>query len=243
MLLLGLAMYSILLVASGIEWVEMKAKHDPVNSSFSNGGLMCVTIEEWFFIMEWVMLGDIIISILIPFLVILLTNVFISMRLLNIAHSIRRSLHRHSSEAANVSTMRGGGTAGGEVSHTMSVFANAGTSMLLKRRRSYKRTTRMLLIISTTFLVLNTPLVMSKMRYLFLNSTASNLNVDSDLSTHSDSRQKYLSTAREKIFEHVTCNLFHLNFAVNFILYTPGRFKWRRFFSTRRAASSNHSTI
>jgi hypothetical protein len=106
-----------------------------------------------------------------------------------------------------------------------SIYSAAGSSSVARRfqsrSRTYMRATSMLLLISTTFLVLNTPLVISKLRYLYVNWSGEN----SDSSNH----HLYMSSIGEQILERLSCHLFYLNFAIDFLLYAFNRATWRKF--------------
>jgi hypothetical protein len=210
LLVLALVLYSVLIVGSGVEWVQT-SQVNSTNRNESEGAFLCVTVAAWFTTIERVVFVDILVSILVPFVLILLSNVFISAKLLHASHSIRKSLNSRSRRAAG----------------KLWVHDRAGVGVLLRRRRSYKKTTSVLLMISTAFLVLNTPLVISKLRYLYVNSMSD---------VHEE--QKYSSTVSEQIVEHVTCDLFYLNFAINFILYSPNRTEWRRLFTRQRMSNT-----
>jgi hypothetical protein len=236
-LVVALFVYSILIVGSGIERVSWEATNSTTKSA-----KMCVVLEKWFTTIEWFMLVDIAFSIFLPFVVILITNLMISVKLMQKSRSISRYHSTASSRTAppvaingevidlrraslvtqhDVSLMEQASANVRKFSQFLYGANNTIVQLLDRKQKSYMRTTRLLLLISTTFLILNTPLVISKVRYFYLNSLSAS-------SETSDSA--HLSSVNEKIFERVSCDLFYLNFAVNFLLYTFNRATWRGFF-------------
>lgn len=119
-------------------------------------------------------------------------------------------------------------------------------SVELKRIKIYSKTTRMLLLISTTFLVLNSPIGFAKVRYYFLNNhllqrptkTSHELNSQAHLnifnlnSTNSTQQTGYdpkLNTNdSDEIIERFTCYIYYLNFSLNFLLYVFNGPKFRK---------------
>jgi hypothetical protein len=99
----------------------------------------------------------------------------------------------------------------------------------LNRMKTYSKTTRMLLIISTLCFCLNVPMAWSKLRYLIANliaiSTSSQAEAsNATLATSSDttSAGDELSSAAviDQIIERLSCYLYYLNYSINFVLYT-----------------------
>jgi hypothetical protein len=136
-----------------------------------------------------------VVSILVPFLATLGSSVLISTRLFKnsqqptqkasptpIDRSVSLSLKVVTQETKKETSEVDGKSNQRFVSHLIveentrnaSVFSNTANRSVLDllriRRVSYARARRRLFLLSTTFLLLNTPLVLSKMRYLYINS-------------------------------------------------------------------------
>ncbi len=101
----------------------------------------------------------------------------------------------------------------------------------------YSKTTRMLLVISTVFLVLTTPIALSKVRYFVGNFLGDTVDHASASHTAFDSKNgsalnplmsevKY--TAIDELIERFSCYLYYLNFSINFLLYTFNGPKFKR---------------
>jgi hypothetical protein len=183
---------------TGIETIEFQTR--------------CETKLDWFFIAEKLGLFDIVLTIFIPFLIISVANVLISLKLMKSvisreAQDIDNS-HRHESVVIPPITN-----------------LNLSVSAVGQRRQSYTKTTRMLMMISTVYLFLNAPIAFSKMRYfvtnLYLNDNTTNVEHLNNVSNHSSfsNQQKYNNSDLDELIERLTCYLYYLNFAINFLFY------------------------
>lgn len=157
----------------------------------------CVTLQQWFQLVEKFTLFDILLTIIIPLLVIFVFNILISFKLMtnripdthfldeSIALLVKQGdLSRINSKAKMASNSTPGGL--NEIEKVAPVMTAAKQSLVRsssmmnghisvnnkiksKRRKAYSKTTRMLLVISTIFLVLNLPMAVSKFRYFVQN--------------------------------------------------------------------------
>ncbi len=113
-------------------------------------------------------------------------------------------------------------------------------SVELRRSKKYSKTTKMLLIVSSSFLLFNSPIALSKI-YYFLKSK---INYDDKLSnTQNDMKENSLNASSiqltnsyniqlntnsmEEIVERITCYVYYLNFCLNFIVYNLNSAKFR----------------
>jgi hypothetical protein len=240
-LLIALVFFSVLIVGSGVEAVNIEHEENEATNSSARIKL-CVTKESWFSTIERVIFVDIVASIFLPFVVILVSSILISIKLVNMSRNIDHKMHAcrflnkmtvNSNSTDTDSEEKNRQLILASISQTTSslknhsnnrkmravslIFSSIGFHLLQNRRKSYIQTTRRLLVVSFTFLILNTPLVISKMRYFYLNATVKENN-------------PHTSSTNERILEHVSCGLFYLNFAINFLLYTFDWTAWRRFF-------------
>ena len=78
-----------------------------------------------------------------------------------------------------------------------------------KRFKSYSRTTRMLIIISATYIMLNALMAYLKLRHLFEPYFIS------DDQHHVEERKRL----NNELLERASCYLYYLNFSINFFLY------------------------
>lgn len=100
------------------------------------------------------------------------------------------------------------------------------SSSPLNRQRSekYSRTTRILLIISLTYILLNTLMAYSKLRHLFDEITHYSSDDDDEHLTAQEKRSKLLNN---EILERISCYLYYLNFSINFFLYVLNKSTFR----------------
>lgn len=120
-----------------------------------------------------------------------------------------------------------------------------------KRGNRYTKTTKMLLIVSSCFFILNCPIALNKMWYFIkhlINTPSNHINNNNNLhhiehnfgsngtkfSNNSfnlngtNTRNLDLDTIMiEEIFERITCSLYYINFISNFLLYSLYGSKFR----------------
>lgn len=110
-------------------------------------------------------------------------------------------------------------------------------SVELKRAKMYSKTTRMLIIISITFLFLNSLMAFSKIRAVLLSLNSSSsldqmqsstiVQMNENYTTILNSTQMYNTTKEEssernlndELIERISCYFYYLNFSLNFFLY------------------------
>ncbi len=214
-----------------------------------NGGAeqVCVTLDEWFHFVKVSLLVDSLLSIVIPFILIATINLAIASKLVKFSNVINVSLQRDSTITITTNTdvhsrsFKGGnlpllknGNKRAESSIQMNELNNgltgsnindlALTSILdgtlkEKRLKRYFKSTRMLFAISITFLVLNSPLALCKIRYS-LQAIESYFQ-SKQVSSSKPKPAGLINEAHpfEEIIERVTCYLYYLNFTLNFGFY------------------------
>jgi hypothetical protein len=222
-LLFALAFYSWVWLTTGVEAIGSQMR--------------CETKTEWFFIAEKLGLIDIVLTIFVPFLIIIIANLLISLKLM------RSVTQRDPNAGQNVQSLT-------TTRHNLNVLShestqltarnnpsglNLGRSELRKRRKVYSKTTRMLLVISTVYIFLNAPLALAKLRYFVTNMaryeavTATgellNMSIRFEFDNFSNNsifsvKTALMNTVMDELVERLTCYIYYLNFAVNFILYS-----------------------
>lgn len=80
-----------------------------------------------------------------------------------------------------------------------------------QRINSYSRTTRILILISISYFVLNALMVYSKLKHFFAP----------------DDESQSANPYREEIIERLSCYLYYMNFSINFFLYVLNRSTFR----------------
>ncbi|CAF0734168.1 unnamed protein product [Didymodactylos carnosus] len=167
-------LYSSSLWTNGIEIINATTTVLPVYGS------RCVTIREWLKFTRRMNICDVFLTFILPFIGIVTFNLLIIYKSGNYDRLLEKN-HIQSSSAGLKNLVK----------HR------------LKRSTYHKRITRMLLIISSTFLLLNTPMHVLKIYYFFFSPP----NVDD-------------KTSNESIIEQFTFYLFYTNFSINFFLYS-----------------------
>ncbi|CAF1068374.1 unnamed protein product [Rotaria sordida] len=169
---LAFLLYSSSLWASGIE----EAKPERRNSSLHE--TRCVTLPEWLKFTRHMNIIDFFLTFIIPFLTILTLNTLIIFK----SGQYDRLLERNYIQPSTY------------ILHNL-------LEHRLRRSKYHRRITKMLLIISTTFLLLNTPMHLLKIYYFFFSIDDTN-------------------DSTESIIEMLTFYLFYTNFSINFFLYS-----------------------
>lgn len=257
-MIFSLVFYSVSLVTTGIE----------INPS--NNDSACVTHTEWIDVAQVVVLADMVLTMLLPFIIIVISNLLIVSKLMDLPTTIgvlkKRVLfrNRHSNTRSTVSlpsrsnnqstrpsqqTLEGNcllarqsieinrlnpnyllrrdaagtavsGGAAGSLNRRSSTFnwreSIMSRSVQAKRLQKYSKTTRMLIIISVTFLLLHSPIAYSKLSYLFQNTS------DQSISEYDHDH--------DETMERITCYIYYLNFSLNFFLYTLSGSNFRTIF-------------
>lgn len=255
---------------------------------------MCTVKFAWLHVVKLMSLIDVFVTIFIPFIIILFTNISIYCKLmkkLNLGHAINRSRKNdelstdasyvcmkvddkskmeHSDAIASINTILLSGRRK-TVSSTrervmgpnldirkqvsypeLSSFnelkneycetnikvpihkkpnfilfrkITAFTSLLrqsaeLKRAKMYSKTTRMLIIISITFILLNTPMAFSRIHSVIISSLESFSGEDIfNNSTNSSVQMEDYAHLNYQLIERFSGYFYYLNFSVNFFLY------------------------
>jgi hypothetical protein len=223
--IVSIAFYSHLFVTSGLE-------------SDSNSK-QCVTLEKWFDVEKRVLLIDYLLTLVFPLFIIATMNIFISSRLIQLSRNMRRSHQRSSIVSLRISesaTARSPSILIGrranllrlisngkkKSSRDISAIVNLPQPQKERRFKKYIKSTRMLFIISITYLILNTPIAICKIRYS-LQSFNSLFSAENSLvsiavknvSNSSSIESNYL----EEIFERFSCYIYYMNFTLNFVFY------------------------
>lgn len=141
----------------------------------------CVTLAPWLNFTRKISLIDFFLTFIIPFVTIVILNTLIIIKSGQYDRLLERNCTRQSPYLLqNVLGHR------------------------IRRLKYHRRITRMLLTVSTVFLVLNTPLHLLRVYYFFF----------------SNEQQLGENNSIESIIEILTFNLFYTNFSINFLLYS-----------------------
>lgn len=220
-----------------------------------NGNRVCVTKESWVNFVKKFSFIDIWMTIIIPFIVILIVNASISVKLMRVIRSTKTFntiifFNRNSPDRPiRIRKKCGSLKSYGSVRRTSAMGL---CSVKYKRRLSkkYSKTTRVLLTISITYVLLNIFMAYSKIRYCFgseffetvsqvKEKNFEKLNANS---THSsDLRIKAVELNydwEDQFYERVSCYLFYLNFSLNFFIYCANRTKFKESLSSFRNRNS-----
>jgi hypothetical protein len=229
----------------------------------------CDTFSNWVDLMHHMALVDITITIFAPMLIIFLANVLISIKLTKKAYNARRfkplsvgqsfhiddksvTVQVSSIEAKpkqtivfikNVAPKKILTLMSGDLKRSRCNIDSMSISNVSKIRqiKTYSKTTRMLLIISTIFFCLNVPMALSKLRYLVTSvietSSLPILSSKIDYAPASYSSSELLAgtnetteatTEMDQIIERFSCYLYYLNYSINVVLYTLNGEKFKK---------------
>ena len=203
----------------------------------------CVTLEKWFNITKLLAMFDILLSIILPFFVIAITNILIVFKLMKFKNPFRKSLKKRGLRVSNnlsvtndsiIKIRKMQQSSPNVLFKSCSNLKGSNVTSMIQsstkeqRKAVYSRTTRMLIIISTTFLILHGPIVYCKTIY-FLKAVSDGILERSDSSIRSNSNDlKEIDTIPlEEIIERLTCYVYYLNFSLNFFLYVLNGSKFR----------------
>ena len=179
---LSLSVYAFVPITIGLEYI------DEVN--------VCIWIR-WIDQVERFILIETLVTIFIPFIIILLINMLISVKLFKDLLSLRKIPFNLDHQRMNINMRE-------EFPMYSDTYRiNLNQISVTRRKREYTKTTRNLIFILTIFLVLNTPLVYSNICILLINSIQ--------------------ITRLDQVVFHFSRDLFYLNFSINFFLYAFDR--------------------
>jgi hypothetical protein len=221
-LLLALFYYSWQWQMSGLELIGFQMR--------------CVTKIEWFYIAEKLGVFDVVLTIFVPFLIIIVANGLISVRLMkSVIDDKNPEQHDQlvdgvptSNDNTSMSSRRATQLEVRKSSNPSRQHLNMHIDVICKRRQLYTKTTRTLLLISTVYIFLNAPIALSKVRYFIANlNIEESASVDlsifnfefNNVTNHSASSNFIEYTAVDELIERLTCYIYYLNFVVNFLLY------------------------
>jgi hypothetical protein len=137
----------------------------------------CVTLEKWSFVVKIMVFIDTVQTMILPFIIILVTNLLIMFKLMRKFSFKKRSSFQkrfndqNARKKQNIYNKMARSKKGSLVSN-QSIVASISTNKHKKTTIS-KETTKTLLIIATTFLILNFPIASTKTYYFFMASSSS----------------------------------------------------------------------
>jgi heme/copper-type cytochrome/quinol oxidase subunit 1 len=220
LLVIALFLYSFSLITSGID----------INQNLISS---CVTFNAWPVLAFLITFGDAILTIALPFFLILTLNLLIIVKLLrkksptcnssNVLSSRVEFIKRD--EMFNVTLL--------PVSSSRAVLQTYSSKIETLKYKSYARTARMLTMATVTFLILRTPMMVNKFGH-FLDYSSSDNEINSANQT-SYEQWASLKEAKlnEEIFERLVCYIYYLNFPFNFYFYVFNKTKFKNIFLRR----------
>ena len=203
-IIMSFLFYSYALVTTSVEISDSKE-------------VACVPIKKWLSLVKIMSAVDSFLAILIPFILILISNTLVGFKLID--HS-----NRYSS------------------SLKLRVF----DQHRRKKVRKIPKITKILFCLSSTFLVLNFPIAFLKI-WNFLKSndfqpSISMTKKDLPMNYHQPNEETN-QTHSEEIIERIAFYLYYLNFSINFFLFTINESKFsERLWSLFRQKSEYHHT-
>jgi hypothetical protein len=198
----------------------------------------CSILEDWFNFVNLMSFIDTITTMIVPFLLILVINILIVCKLVgNKPFKRVISFNKPKSEASKLLEKRANllisidnksRSSSSQVIKSNKFELTINSS--LNQSRKYSRTTKMLLTLSVTFLLLNTPMAFNKIVYFIKYSTLFDSKAQNQ--THSmnatASRSSLERSTNEEILERLACYLYYLQFSLNFFLYAFNGSKFKK---------------
>jgi hypothetical protein len=212
----------------------------------------CVVIEEWYSFAKVFMLIDAIQSIFLPFIIILLSNTLIMVKLMKKFNS------KNQQRSESFKMLESNKSLDENINHK---HQNISQISQKHNQKSNKDTTKTLLLIAITFLILNFPIACLKTyNYIFYNNDLllnnftfydNTTNILSDYhNSFNISLTEYIftleqmvdSTNTKQIIEKLASFIYYVNFSINFFLYTLKTRQFReKFFGYFRIDSCKYS--
>lgn len=227
--LISFFIYSFSLISSGFDSVKSEQTY-------------CTTFTKWIFLMKLISSVDMTITVIVPFVLITVLNLAIIYKLLSKEktdtqhHGIRKDSKNSSNNSLNKRTpslmvyFNYNTNKSKSIASTNTLYFRK--SLVRKRKATYFKTTKILLLISFTFLVLNFPIAYCKFRYLFIsihdyiikfgNDDAETIRTIQNLTSSNSSLtlENHMEIVPfEEILERISCYFYYMNFSLNFFLY------------------------
>jgi hypothetical protein len=192
---------------------------------------VCTVLDGWFVFVSIMAFIDTILTMIVPFLLILTINILIVCKLMEIKLAERFCCFvksKDSSSDKEKSSMITSEASGSTIRPPCSKLVLT-KSERQRRNKAYSKTTKMLFILSATFLVLQTPIALNKAWYFFKNQKSNtptielqfNITSSNSSSNHTTTSSQMRQTSpNEEIIERLACYFYYLNFSLNFFLYT-----------------------
>ena len=213
----------------------------------------CVTQERWINLAIAYVLIDIIIAIVSPFITVIIANILIIIKLMSFQNKFEDTESKNSVSRENNSIIQSRSRTNShrssmvvlQIKNSKNILNKVtvlSPSALNKRHTSYSRTTRMLFILSFSFLTLQAPIVYSKfayliknvneMKFLFKDSTQREDENSFDLENNTKKSNKNNISVNvsdyEEIIERITCYIYYLNYSLNFLFYALNGLKLKK---------------
>ena len=227
----------------------------------------CIVKEKWFNLVNYMAFADIFISMIIPFLLISFSNFFIVIKLMQIRNPCQKGETTNYRNTVRVDLSSNSNnehryqvTLTSEIERNLTTnncsflseewklnsvrrrtsFVILRNSDKKKRKKSYTKTTRLLMIVSTTFLALHMPMVVIKISNFFSlsigdydkNVNYTTLNDSLNISNETNELFKNENVIDEfkisEIFERFASYIYYLNFSSNFFLYSFNKSKFSK---------------
>jgi hypothetical protein len=160
--------------------------------------VICAPIKRWLDLVKLMSLFDSILAILLPFGLILISNTMVGFKLID--HSNRFSMNSR-----------------------LNIYHR---QKPISKVKNISKMTKLLFIISSTFLLLNMPIALGKI-WSFYRSYDSHQNSIKMTKRIQDTSEESSQTLNEEILERISFYLYYLNFSINFFLFTINESKFR----------------
>ncbi len=204
----GLTAFALLAYSSCV-WTSAVQRYNNTN--------MCSPVNDYYTIHLLVTYGDIVITLIVPFLTILILNLIITYKIASFYRERRHKEFRRTSTTSSTSTARTlltesrGGVMRTAV-HTRAKHVTFSKTCLGERAQI--KLSKFLLIISTVYLAINLPSYIIRLQLLVKSFTQFHTKL---------TPYDHLMEQLQLLFQYV----FYLNFAINFFLYSLLSLKFR----------------
>jgi hypothetical protein len=204
--------YSHLILTSGIE--EYSTNSSAVIEH-------CVTLEKWLELVRFSALVDSFIAIIGPLLIIAVMNCLLAVKLVQLSRDLHSSSYTFSySTCIYKLNDESSITRANNQDIETSIASMLSKTQKRTRLNNYIKSIKSLFLVTVSFLLLNTPIAICKIRYSVqaIHSMIASFMITKEFESD-DGEMAASAYFYDELAERITCYIYYLNFCLNFIIY------------------------